>query len=623
MGGSCLDFVPCGCIVLSFLWPFGPETPFGTSRKPVLISISENTMTTDPSSVDSARKPTDRPARRFPTGIVVTLTCLLLLWAIVIWALLNTEYVEDQVPTLTTGVVELIAYGLGIVSVGAVAVALIWNFSGRWRWVFLLVGPIAIAGLLMVVLRHYRIVFDADMNPLRIDAVDSEYELKPRSELQPDSLVAGPTDFPRYLGQQQDLTIDWLRWREWPSGQSLNVPWRRSMGYAWSGFTAVGDLAFTMEQKGPWECVTAYSIATGELVWAHRDRHRHDDPAGGIGPRSTPTFSQGKLFTLGAHGTLNCLEATTGNLIWQIELTEKFDIPLKTFHRGTDQQYDVEQTNVLWGRAASPLVVNDLVIVPVGGVKDDPASKLRSLVAFSVDDGTVVWESGNQQISYGSATLANLAGKPQILITNEATISGHDVETGKQLWIFDRTGDSGGPANTSQPIVLPNNQVLTSKGYGLGGELTQIAVDQHGQWTTETVWKNSRVLKTKLTVPVVQGNYAYCVSGGRLECTDWRTGERQWRGERVQHGQLLLIDGRLLVVSESGDLLVLKATPEACEILHQVDGLLSGRCWNMLCVTGNLLIARSDLEAVCVELPAEIILPTEASRTRENTHSGK
>lgn len=540
---------------------------------------------------------------------VVTLAGLLILWGFMGWALLQSRQISDDYPFFTPGVIELFSYALGALTISWLTVVLIWRFFGRFRWYALAATPIlAIVGMVLL-LQQYRIVFDADMNPIRLDPIAADYDLESGEGIIEKSLQVRSTDFPRFLGAEQDLKIPWLTWTsEFKNASAYQVLWRQPVGHGWSGFIVVDDIAFTMEQVGPWECVTARHLESGKLIWQHRDRHRHDEPAGGIGPRSTPTFHQGKLFTLGAHGTLNCLNANSGEVLWSLELTKEFDIPLQVYNEETDQQYDMEESDVMWGRAASPLIVGDNLVVPVGGrgTKGDSAANANvSLAAFSQDDGSLVWKGGDQQISYGSPTLATLGGRQQILITNEATVTGHDPENGTVLWTHARPGDSDGSANTSQPITLSDRLVLLSKEYGLGGELIEV-VQQEGQWQTESLWKNPRVLKTKLTVPVIQGEYSYSISGGILECCHWETGERMWRGERVQHGQLLLVDNHLLVVSEQGTLMLIPATPDQCEVVFQMDDILAGRCWNMLCIAGDKLLARSELEATCIQLPVEV-----------------
>lgn len=524
---------------------------------------------------------------------------LALLWFPISLAYLFQTPVGDAIPFLTPGAIELFVFGGLMLSILAIAIFLLFQVRGWWRWGAVAMSLLIVLGSGFFLTQKYRFVFDADMKPLRIETRDPSFKLEIEGLPPANPLPMSATSFTQFLGPDRNLTVDWLQLDRTARPDEYAVMWRRKIGFGWSGFTAVAGLAFTQEQHGPWEVISAYQIADGKLVWFHRTRHRHDDPAGGIGPRATPTFANNRIYAMGALGTLTCLEANSGQLIWQTELTRQFDLPIQTFNQDLDTQYDVEDSGILWGRAASPLVVGNKVIVPVGG----PPGNRRSLAAFDRDSGDLIWSGGQRQASYGSPVLTQLLGTDQILITNEDTVAAYDPETGTELWAHDRPGSSSGDANTSQPIAVADNQVLMTKEYGAGGELVEVAVDAQGVWSTRSVWKDPRVLKTKLTVAAIRGDYAYAISGGILECVDWKTGQRQWRGPRVRHGQLLLVNDALVVVSELGELIVAAASPDEFREWAVLENILDGRCWNTLCIYDDLLLVRSELEATCIRLP--------------------
>lgn len=402
-----------------------------------------------------------------------------------------------------------------------------------------------------------------------------------------DLVTTTPEDFPQFLGPNRDATLSDLDLaRDW-SDSPPKLRWKQPIGAGWSAFAAVNGYAVTLEQRGENELVTCYEIETGKLVWSHSEPTRHETFLGGLGPRSTPTIHEGKVYTLGATGRLLCLEGASGTVVWRKDLFDEF---------GTDQQRD--EVVVAWGRANSPLVVDDLVIIPAGGPKEGP---IVSLVAFDRLTGERRWTSGSTQIAYASPIVTRLQGTPMIISVNESSVTGHSIGTGEILWTYDWPGTSSADANNSQPHVLEGNRIFISKGYGVGSALFEVSRAESGEWQTKELWKNSRALKTKYTNVAIVDDCAYGLSDGILECVDLESGKSLWKRGRYEHGQLLAVDDLLLVLAEDGTLYLVEATPRAHKELGKIQAL-EGRTWNNLCLYGKLLLVRNGEEAACYEL---------------------
>jgi outer membrane protein assembly factor BamB len=206
------------------------------------------------------------------------------------------------------------------------------------------------------------------------------------------------------------------------------------------------------------------------------------------------------------------------------------------------------------------------------------------------------------QIAYASPSLATLAGRRQITIVNESTVSGHDPVTGQLLWSHPWPGKSNGNASVSQAVAVGDDRVLLSKAYGEGAELLQLSEGTGGQLTVTTVWKSARVLQTKFNNVVVHQENAFALSEGILECVDLATGRRRWKSGRYGHGQILGVGDLLLVMSEEGELNLVELNPERLVHLGSFQAL-SGKTWNNLCLYGKQLLVRNAEEAVCYELP--------------------
>ena len=486
-------------------------------------------------------------------------------------------------------------------------IAMIWMvhlcFFSRWSYMQRSLGLLVVGGLPIAWFLILRPALDGNMGvqyyrPIWQKEVALDSNAKNDGSTSIDNV--SEFDFPRFLGSNQNSNVDGAIELDVNKFGSAKKLWHKPIGLGWSGFVARNGFAFTMEQRDNKECVTCYEIETGDLQWIYEHAARHQDPMnmGRIGPRATPTIHEGKVYAMGAVGNLVCLNGADGEMIWQKDINDILGIELSENQKsgGFEIHYEVN-TTLAWGRAGSPLVVDDKIVVPGGG----PESK--TLLAFDLQTGDLIWEAGDEPIAYGSPTLETVAGKKQILITAESLAMGFEPETGKVIWEFPRAGASSSSANCSQVTVVSDNHVLTSKGYGDGGgELIALTIKEDGL-EPSSVWSSSRVLKTKFTSPVIVDGHAYGLSNGYLECVDMRNGERKWKHpKKFGHGQILYANGYLLVHSEKGKMVLVE--PVADEY-KEIDSFVTvkGTCWNTFCLFGPYLIVRSELEAACFQLP--------------------
>ena len=455
-------------------------------------------------------------------------------------------------------VVNLATMGIGLLLAIAWSIWLFFasGFSGFWSRLVPFVVFVTIVGGMVC----FRPVFKGGMAPDRWEPRWWASRTLAFNE-QNKSVAFGlvdPDAFPQYLGPNRNGRIDNSKV---DLSRIINAErmWKRSIGAGWSGIVAANNVAFTMQQNGEYETVQCFEIESGIVCWEYKHQRRHDDDLGGVGPRATPTLDGDKLYAQGANGLLVCLNATDGTLVWEKDLSKLLSIPLEEGKTTRGEAFQMEKFNVVWGRSCSPLIVDDMVIVagggPVGGTN-------VSLIAFDKLSGDEKWRGGDSPIGYSSPVLMTLDGVRQIVTVNESTVAGYEPVTGKELWSFGQPGHSDSDANTSQPVQVGNNQVLTSKGYGLGGQLIEVE-EENGKWIAKQVWVSKRVLKTKLTKHVVHDGHLFAISDGILECADSKTGERIWKAGRYGHGQLLLVGETLLVHSENGFLAAVPATPKA------------------------------------------------------------
>jgi outer membrane protein assembly factor BamB len=385
----------------------------------------------------------------------------------------------------------------------------------------------------------------------------------------------GLHDYPQFLGPRRDATLPGPRLaRDW-GARPPRLVWRRSVGAAWSAFAVAGELAVTQEQRGGEERVVAYELATGRPRWSHADPARYETVIAGVGPRATPTIDGGRVFTMGATGILNALDLGTGRRLWRRQAVEE---------NGA--------TAPEWGKSCSPLVAGGHVIVSAGG-RDG-----RSLVAYDAASGELAWSGGDDRASYSSPALLSLAGRPQVVILNRASVAGHDPETGALLWEHPFPREQ---PNVAQPLLLPGDRLLVSAGYGVGSRLFQVAPGEDAPYAARLVWESLR-LKSKFANLVFHDGLVYGLDDGVLTCLDPATGERRWKGGRYGHGQLLLVGGLLLVQTEEGEAVLVEPDPEAHRELTRFR-LLEGKTWNPPALAGSQLLVRNDREAAAYDLP--------------------
>jgi outer membrane protein assembly factor BamB len=456
----------------------------------------------------------------------------------------------------------------------------------RWwqRFALLIVGALVGAGLVYgatQVLEEDGSISGSGIPRFRwkwTPAVEAKLaDLKVESKSGIDLTATKDTDYPQFLGRDRDGVAHGVRLaRDW--ARPPKELWRKSIGLGWSAFAVVGDYAVTQEQREDKELVVCYELKTGKVRWKHEHDARWLDKQGGDGPRATPTIVDGRVYTVGGTGILDCIDGATGKNIWTRDtLTEN------------------GLSNTIWGKSNSPLVFDDKVIVTGGKEKKD------SLLAYRKDDGKPLWTAGEDDASYASPALATLAGKKQILIVNNYSVTGHDPDDGKILWNFPWPD---GIAKASQPVPLPNDRVFLSAGYDVGCVLLHVTRGSDGQWSAEPLWA-TRSMRTQFSNVVITRNCAFGLDSRILTCVDLATGERKWKGERFDFGQVLLVGDLLIVQAEKpGDVVLVEANPNEFKELGRFSAL-KDKTWNNPVLSGPYLLVRNDREAVCYQLPVE------------------
>jgi outer membrane protein assembly factor BamB len=381
-------------------------------------------------------------------------------------------------------------------------------------------------------------------------------------------------NWPGFRGPDRDGIVRGIQIAtDWSRSPPVEL-WRRPIGPGWSSFAVGGDLLYTQEQRGADEVVACYNVTTGQPVWRHRDAARFWESNAGAGPRATPTLSNGHVYTCGATGIVNALDAADGAVVWSRNAAS-----------------DTGKKVPGWGFASSPLVVDDVVIVATAG----------RLVAYDLATGDPRWVGPAGGGGYSSPHLATIHGVKQILLLNGDGAISVTPATGTQLWEYPWQSDG-----IVQPALTAEGDVLIGTGSGMGGAgmgVRRIAVVRGPSgWTAEERW-TSVGLKPYFNDFVVHHGHAFGFDGSLLACIDLADGQRKWKGGRYGHGQLILLSDQdlLLVLSEKGELALVAATPGQFGELARFRAI-EGKTWNHPVLVGDVLLARNDREMVAFRL---------------------
>lgn len=391
------------------------------------------------------------------------------------------------------------------------------------------------------------------------------------------SVEPKPGDWTIYRGTNRNGEVVGL---EIPTDWNASPPelvWKQRIGPGWSSMLVIDGRLFTQEQVGDNEAVTCLDAATGRRIWSHEDQARFWDSQSGAGPRATPAFDAGRLYAQGATGILNCLDAATGEVKWSQDVMKDSSAPLP-----------------MWGFSATPLVTEGLVIVFTG------AQKGNGLLAYRADDGELAWKAATGPIGYTSPQPVEIDGAILALYLSDAGLVAVEPATGKVAWDYEAPGH--GVWRAVQPALVGANRVL------IGSEdLGLVCLDvkrTDGAWRAKKHWA-ARSMKPGYNDFVIRDRHAYGFDGNIFCCVDLETGKRMWKGGRYGHGQVLLLadQGLLLVTCESGEVVLLEASPKAHRELGRFQAI-EGKTWNHPAIAQGCLFVRNDEQIACYRLQA-------------------
>jgi outer membrane protein assembly factor BamB len=351
--------------------------------------------------------------------------------------------------------------------------------------------------------------------------------------------------------------------------------WKQPVGGGRASFSIADGRAFTIEQRRQNEVVAAYDVMSGRELWTNAWRERFSQwMGGGEGPRATPTWADGYVYALGGRGELRCLDAATGKVVWHVNILK-----------------DTGANNLRWGMAASPLILGDAVIVLPGGTAG------KSIAAYDRKTGKRLWTALNDKQAYVSPMLVTLGGVQQLLVVSATRLVGVGLDKRQVLWQFPWKTDHD--ASAAQPVLVGDNRVFYSSGYGAGAVLVELT--RNGEaFEAREVWRSNR-MKNRQSSSILHDGFIYGLDEGILACIDASTGALKWKGGRYGHGQILLAGSHLVVITEQGDLVLVSPNPDKLQELARVPAI-DGETWNVPAFADGILLVRNTKEMAAFDL---------------------
>jgi outer membrane protein assembly factor BamB len=390
-------------------------------------------------------------------------------------------------------------------------------------------------------------------------------------------------DWPGFRGPNRDNRLIGVKI---PTDWDAHPPkllWKHKVGPGWGSFAVIGKHLFTQEQWDQDEAVVCYDGDTGKPIWFHQDKARFTETVAGPGPRATPTFHEGKLYTMGAAGKLLCLDAASGQKIWEQDILAKSEAKVPT-----------------WGFASSPLIAHGKVMVFAGGPS-------KSVVAYDAATGEFAWAAGDGKLSYASVQIASIDGIEQALLATGDGLTSFQPKDGTILW--DHKWLLEGGARCIQPAAVGSSDFLVGTAFGNGTRRLHIA-QKDAKWEDKEVW-TTRKFNPYFNDLVIHRGHLYGFNNDIFTCVNLDDGEPTWKERGYGCGQVLLLADQdlLLIVSEKGEAALVEANSEEHRELARFQAI-KGKTWNHPVVAHGRLYVRNGEEMACYQL----VEPKESSQ---------
>ena len=360
--------------------------------------------------------------------------------------------------------------------------------------------------------------------------------------------VAPSFDWPQWRGPHRDGSISAsAEPKSWP--EKLKPRWKIQVGEGHSSPILADGRIFVFTRQRDWETVSAIDPRTGKVLWQQSypapysinfAAVRH-----GAGPKSTPAFDTGRLYTFGISGILTSWNAGTGTIRWQKEFSKRFP-----------------ETSPLFGTAMSPLVDSGLVIIHSGG------NNHGALTAFDAESGAVKWQWDGDGPGYASPVVANFGGTRQVITETQSNVIGVSELDGRLLWRIPFTTQY--VQNIPTPLIAGDRVIVSGLSKGVMAVKPKL---KDGKWSVETIWRNQS-FSIYMSSPVREGHLLFGFSHtkkGQFFCLNAADGHTIWSSDPRQgdNAALVVTGGNLIALKDDGELIVAHAGGKGFEPMRR------------------------------------------------------
>lgn len=387
-------------------------------------------------------------------------------------------------------------------------------------------------------------------------------------------------DWPQWLGPHRNgVSAEKGLLDVFPAG-GPKIVWQRDVGESFSGPVIAGERLIHFHRIDNDEIVECLNAATGKLLWKFAYPTDYQDTYGkGNGPRATPAVVGDKLITLGAGGTLHCLTLADGQKVWSRSLTKDYKTPLGFFGIGT-----------------SPVVEQNLVLVNVG-------AKQAGIVAFDLDSGKEAWKATSDPGSYSSPTIATVEGQRLAVFFTRTGVVVVEPKTGKVLFEQRFRSRNDLSVNAATPLIVGDQAFFTAS-YETGALLLKLRKDG-----ATALWTDEEIMASQYNTSVYLDGHIYGFDGrvdsrtpATFRCFELKTKKIKWDRAEFGNGSMIAADGKLIVLTEKGELNLVSATPAAFRKMASVRLFDAGPCRAQIALAAGRLYARDQRTLICVDL---------------------